>query len=924
MYNTAGKISGSKMKRTGLPILVSFVAVCVVACGSSPIPGEDLPGDAVDRDELTIVDTIGDEGLDADVSRDISDSTDAGMDVEDIADGDVGDRDGLVDIDRPDVEDTVEHDGCVGPECQLACEDDGIDCTDEVRNNQGECESVLKTGFCLVEGVCYFTLQPDPENVCMFCDPEVSTSVFSAHSGLPCDDGNPCSAGDTCDAAGECQAGAGFGCDDGNECTIDRCDDLVGCTNTPYANVCNDNNACTYQDQCNAVTGECVGSPKNCNDNNICTLDSCDPVEGCTYEPSFAVCDDYLRCTVEDKCNADGVCEGTPVVCNDNNACTNDECLGGTCIFTFHYGSCDDKNACTDNDFCNGSHVCAGTPKVSCDDFNPCTNDSCDNTLGCVNTPNMDSCEPATACLVDGICMDGQCVGVPKDCEDGNLCTNDICNDMTGCAHIPTSGVCDDKNACTVNENCLTGACLAPAGPSGIVDCNDHNDCTVDNCNTATGCVYTPQGGECDDLNPCSLTGTGFCQNGECMSNLRNCDDNLPCTLDTCDGTGQCIHPPVIGACDDENYCTSNEVCVGSNCGGGIIADCNDRNVCTSDACNAAYGCVYSNAPGGCSDSDVCTVNDTCNAGVCVGTAKTCEDFNTCTDNHCNAVSGCYYSPNSTLCNDYNVCTYDDICGAGSCHGVSLFADPATKAGSLSYGKNGNSGQGVDVDDDQLTCSPKGSCVSGIDNAFSKLEWLFNPQLIKAVTDGSFAMLFEHEDLKTNGTPYELKMYYGARIDPVTCDPSTPGCNYGVFESSLRNGCEAQMIFDNAVISGTKLTAGGASYTVPIRIIFGMNRVPVALHRAKIKASVSLDAGKVVSGAGAIGGAVILSDLIAAVDAIPAGDFPAPYTKSIVLQYMNIYLIPDIDLDADGTDEAVSLGMPFALVTGHLMEPISE
>lgn len=56
--------------------------------------------------------------------------------------------------------------------------------------------------------------------------------------------------------------------------------------------------------------------------------------------------------------------------------------------------------------------------------------------------------------------------------------------------------------------------------------CNDNNVCTVDTCNPATGCVYTPK--------PPSF-----------------CDDNNPCTDDSCDPEQGCIHttpnPPPEG-----------------------------------------------------------------------------------------------------------------------------------------------------------------------------------------------------------------------------------------------------------------------------------------------------------------------------------------------------------------------------------------
>jgi hypothetical protein len=414
----------------------------------------------------------------------------------------------------------------------------------------------------------------------------------------------------------------------------------------------------------------------------------------------------------------------------------------------------------------------------------------------------------------------------------------------------------------------------------------------------------------------------GYCQGGECVSNLRDCDDDQPCTLDTCDGSGNCIHPPTIGACDDGDHCTTGETCQGGECTFGTDIDCNDSNVCTVDACNPDYGCVYTPTSGSCSDSDVCTINDLCSAGRCVGTARTCEDYNVCTDNQCDRESGCFFSPNSVTCNDYNVCTYDDVCGAGECHGVSVFNNLAAKGATLEYAKDGNLGNGVDVDDDPTTCSPKGYCIQGIDNAFSKLDWLFNTEMRDAAMDGSYAMLLEYEGLKTNGSQFMIKMYYGARIDPVTCDPTSSGCNYAVYPDSLQNGCDAVDIFDNATISGTKLRAGGATYSVPVNIIFEDFHAPVMMHRAKINATVSVENGKIVSGAGAIGGAIVFQDLLDALASIPEDKYTPRYKKDIVQSYANMFLKPDIDLDGDGTDESISVGMRFSIVSGNLIGPL--
>ena len=55
-------------------------------------------------------------------------------------------------------------------------------------------------------------------------------------------------------------------------------------------------------------------------------------------------------------------CVHTPITCNDNNPCTNDSCdsVSG-CVFSNNTNACDDGNNCTAGDACSGG-ACTGTP----------------------------------------------------------------------------------------------------------------------------------------------------------------------------------------------------------------------------------------------------------------------------------------------------------------------------------------------------------------------------------------------------------------------------------------------------------------------------------------------------------------------------------------------------------------------------------
>jgi hypothetical protein len=240
-------------------------------------------------------------------------------------------------------------------------------------------------------------------------------------------------------------------CDDGNPCTQDACLAAARtCDHRPVQNgtPCQDGNACTREDFCR--DGVC-GVPVICDDQDPCTIDHCD--------------------------TATGECRFTPLVCNDGNECTADACVArlGGCLFSPLTGqTCDDGEACTSGDTCvqgpaGGPPSCQGSP-VLCGDDDPCTLGVCDPNTGlCLVSPLQ--CDDGNICTRD-VCDPGAggCVFVPATgdpCSDGDRCTlNDRCvQDATGAIRcVGTPLVCDDQDRCTADA-CSpdTGLCDHPA-----------------------------------------------------------------------------------------------------------------------------------------------------------------------------------------------------------------------------------------------------------------------------------------------------------------------------------------------------------------------------------------------------------------------------------------------------------------------------
>lgn len=73
-----------------------------------------------------------------------------------------------------------------------------------------------------------------------------------------------------------------------------------------------------------------------------------------------------------------------------------------------------------------------------CDDGNPCTDDRCEPTFGCVFQPHLRPCDDGDRCTTGDQCRAGACVGgAPTVCDDGDRCTTDACEPDAGCVSRP-------------------------------------------------------------------------------------------------------------------------------------------------------------------------------------------------------------------------------------------------------------------------------------------------------------------------------------------------------------------------------------------------------------------------------------------------------------------------------------------------------
>lgn len=222
---------------------------------------------------------------------------------------------------------------------------------------------------------------------------------------------------------------------------------------------------CDTAEHCTGASATCpsdsfVSAGDGCADEgNPCTDNECDGAGACTHPPNEDPCDDGEGCTIGDVCSG-GICQpGAPNSCNDNNPCTNDSCSSpsGACVNAPNSNPCDDLNGCTLGDVCSGGSCQSGALK-DCSDSNPCTDNSCSAPSGtCVSTPNTDPCDDGDACSTGDQCADNACNGTLGECGDGT--------------RQPSCGEeCDDGNIVN-GDGCAANCTLEPCGPEPEATC---------------------------------------------------------------------------------------------------------------------------------------------------------------------------------------------------------------------------------------------------------------------------------------------------------------------------------------------------------------------------------------------------------------------------------------------------------------------
>ena len=90
---------------------------------------------------------------------------------------------------------------------------------------------------------------------------------------------------------------------------------------------------------------------------------------------------------------------------------------------------------------------------------------------------------------------------------------------------------------------------------------------------------------------------------------------------------------------------------------------------------DTVIGCIDGDP---CDDGNPCTVDDTCNEGVCLGLPKVCPGDGSCIHGACNQDTGecdLVLANEGQPCNDGNLCSFDNQCMEGTCIGIPALCD---------------------------------------------------------------------------------------------------------------------------------------------------------------------------------------------------------------------------------------------------------
>ncbi|MBW1808662.1 MAG: hypothetical protein JRJ87_10755 [Deltaproteobacteria bacterium] len=506
----------------------------------------------------------------------------------------------------------------------------------------------------------------------------------AAQQGQPCGIGMDARCnGPTCDANAACVPNAVA---DGTACTLTD-EDMPTHGLTANDRVCN-------RGECLGMIGGSVCMPLVDNEGGVC--DNSNPCDGADWCSSGFCVEQFITDDVEDaefdnlaptggaaspcevdgliwtvgRCRYSGECIEISRIVDDSNECTAPEWnettglvdlvakANGTACHLIAINPCvENHGVCLEGE----CHVTPMPDGTACDVVDlelPAVDDlPADHTLNCYR----EACV-AGQCTINTSLQDGDaCDDGDTTCSEPGACSAGLCQEsLIARGYGETCTPRQDAGIVDINGNPINGIDL---GCWTTFECSETGTCNV-------AVVKAPDTTACD-VNGDNDTCDGWCTEGVCeMHNWvvapnLSCNDDNVCTIDRCDGSGNCEQASVSGTVVG---------CIGVS----------PTNQCANLECVSGQ-CIAVNDPNNpCSDDNTCTNLDQCISGVCIGTGDPfvnnlpcgdAEDFDTdddclraeCADGVCVPNAG-YETVPVGRCGPENVCAVRGTCNpAGDC-----------------------------------------------------------------------------------------------------------------------------------------------------------------------------------------------------------------------------------------------------------------
>ncbi|MBM4387264.1 MAG: hypothetical protein FJ088_05960 [Deltaproteobacteria bacterium] len=383
----------------------------------------------------------------------------------------------------------------------------------------------------------------------------------------------------------------------------------------------------------------------------------------------------------------------------------------------------------------------------------------------------------------------------------------------------------------------------------------------------------------------------------------KHCGDD-----DGCDG--KCTH--CVNAnetCNETSWkceackpdCTGKKCGADDGCGGVCLACDNANEACKKE--NDVWKCVACTPKCGDTENKYCGDDDSCNGKckncknvneVCNETTWLCECQGSCEGKFCGDDDGCGVKCKACA-GDKEFCDETEWkCKTPTCQNPTAW-DPITSIDTMAIASNAT--------DIQNKCTDYDGDGKG-NNGFKAVASLANPELQKAIDDGSFAIFFEFMDVTDYGNQsnFTLNGLFGE-----------PGQNAGEFLVDASSydvpKCKPLIAFDDAKITASKLDSGSSIFLLSIPLM----DPPLAfeLKDAVVKGTIVAGGADGVQVSDGVLSGVVTKEAIdqALVLAEQACQVPEPPQECSYLGLVKSFLpmLFDLDLDKDGKKDAASV-----------------